>query len=74
MCVLGAGAGGLAFLLAMDCVARRSTQKGQVSLKVTEWEEEGEDPEVLALLQKSLPVGRGAGVGRLSKNSQLGFF
>lgn len=66
--------GGSPFFLVIDCVARKSTQRGQVSLKVTQWEREGDDPEVPALLQKSILVGMGAGVGRLPKNSQLGFF
>lgn len=47
------------FFLATDCVTRKPTQRGEMSLKVTPWVEEGEDPEILVLLQKSVLVGVG---------------
>lgn len=60
------GAGGMSwvrgqaiFSLATDWDARKLTQRGQISLKVTQWDEGWENPEIQALLQKSTPVGVG---------------
>lgn len=74
LCVCCRGEGRVDLFLGHRLCRQKSTQRGQVSLKVTQWEREGDDPEVPALLQKSILVGMGTGVGRLPKNSQLGFF